>query len=138
MFFIIWRGWGFLVIPLAIAAAVAGMGVALILERTGLPVDLRYRICAAISGAVGAALIWFVARAFEGGPTRRLVDPDSGQQYVIRRSAGSLFFIPTRYWAFIVLALGLLASALGYTPARATADMSPDADASASASDAGL
>ncbi len=137
MFFIIWRGWGFLVIPLAIAAGIAGIGAGLILERAGLAADLRYRICAAVSGAAGAALIWFVARALEGGPTRRLVDSDSGRQYVIRRSAGSLFFIPTRYWAFIVLALGLLGSALGSAAPRTTADMSQD-DVSASASGAGL
>ena len=47
------------------------------------------------------------------GRPRRVFDPDTGRDVFVTRNAGSLFFIPTRYWAFIALGLAVLFWAAG-------------------------
>jgi len=109
---IIWKGWGILVVLIVFVAFVVSMLLDNALEPLGLQGRLAEGISLAVSAVLAAVAIWFVAMALASGPTRRLVDPASGEQFVIRRDAGSLFFIPTRFWAFIVLGLGLLLGAM--------------------------
>ncbi|WP_443750216.1 hypothetical protein [Asticcacaulis solisilvae] len=109
---IIWRGWGFLVVPLVFAAVIAGSLLAFGLQALGVP---KYLVVVAWTGSISilaGLFIWFTAKALSRGPKRRLVDEDTGQRYVVTRSAGSLFFIPMRFWAFIVGVPGLVVTAL--------------------------
>ena len=106
--FLIWRGWGIVVVPIVFIALILAVISGEALAPLGLPGNWSQAIPMGIASILAAALIWFLARSIGGRPSKRLVDPASGQQYIIRRDAGSLFFIPTRFWAFIILALGLL------------------------------
>ena len=121
---IIWRGWGFLVIPIAFACFVVGAMMGASLQGMGLAANWAQALGYLIATAVAAGGIWIIARMITNSrPPRRLVDQQTGQEVVIRADAGSLFFIPTRFWAFIVLALGLLMTvslAAGHDPLAET------------------
>jgi len=116
MWFIIWRGWGILVVPLAFFGLVGGVLISIGLESARVPKDVSMALGAAAASVLAGIFIWFTAKALSGGPQRRLVDADSGQQYVLKRDAGSLFFIPMRFWAFFVGVAGLLMSLLLILP----------------------
>ena len=112
MWILIWRGWGILVIPIVAVGFAVAMAITIALQSSGLPEHWQDAIGVAV-GSVGAGLsIWYIAKAISGKVVRRLVDPNTGKDVLFRRSAGSLFFIPTRYWAFIVIVPGLALSAL--------------------------
>lgn len=105
---IIWRGWGILVVPLTAVSLLAGIGVDLAFRHFGLAEHIAIGL-GMIAAAVTAGLsIWFSAKALSRGPQRRLVDEETGQRFVVKRSAGSLFFIPMRFWAFILAVPGLM------------------------------
>ena len=124
MFFLIWRGWGIVVIPIAAVAFVLAVLLASFMKSLGVSDYLANPMAFTAASAGGAAAIWFLARALTGRNKRTLVDPATGQQYVFASNAGSLFFIPTRYWAFIVLAVGILFGLMmGLSPR--TADTAP-------------
>ncbi len=122
---IIWRGWGFLVLPIMFACALVAEMMGNALTGTGLASNWAHALGYVIATAVGSAGIWIIAKLIVGNkPPRRLVDQATGQEVVIRADAGSLFFIPTRFWAFIVLGLGLLlalSQATGYDLSTKTA-----------------
>jgi len=62
----------------------------------------------AIVSVIGAFGLWLIANRIEtSDPERVFIDKATGREVRIRRSAGSLFFIPTKYWAFIGGALGI-------------------------------
>ncbi len=112
MWIIIWRGWGILVVPLVFAAVVAGSLLAFGLKALGIPENI---VAAAWVGAISALaglFIWFTAKALSRGPQRRLVDEATGQRFVVKRDASSLFFIPMRFWAYIIGVPGVLVSLL--------------------------
>ncbi len=112
MWFIIWRGWGILVLPLSAVSAVPGILVILGLKALGVSTDLAMGPGMLVASVCCGLAIWFTAKALSSGPQRRLVDADSGRQYVLKRDAGSLFFIPMRFWAFIFGVPGVLFSLL--------------------------
>src|SRR5258708_4194716 len=68
--------------------------------------SINAMLAATIGILVGASL-FFMARQIEGKKARVLVEEGTGRRVVFRRSAGSLFFVPTRYWAFISTGLWL-------------------------------
>ena len=107
MFFIIWRGWGIIVPGLIFAAFV----LEVMLEGVvGRQIFHTYRgLDAAVVGVTAGLAIWFIARAIENRPGRIFIDKASGREIKVGANAGSLFFIPTRYWAFITAGLGLAA-----------------------------
>ncbi len=121
---IIWRGWGFVVLPIVIACVIVGGMMGTGIASLGLAATWANALGTLIATAVGAGGIWIIAQMItRGRPPRRLVDQQTGQEIVIRPDAGSLFFIPTRFWAFIVLALGLLMTvslAMGHDPLAET------------------
>ena len=108
MFLLIWRGLGilvpvFVVIAFFLSAAISGL-----LEGTGLPASLRTAISLALMGLLAGSALFVVAAKVESKPARILVDPATNQQIKFRSSAGSFFFVPTRYWAWIVGLVGLI------------------------------
>lgn len=123
MFLIIWRGWGILVLPIAAVAFIAAMALADFMMSLQVSRYVAEPIAFTTAFAAAGAGIWFLAKALTGRNKRTLVDPATGQQFVYGSSAGSLFFIPTRFWAFIVLALGILVGvSTGLDKASANSD----------------
>lgn len=121
---IVWRGWGILVLPIAFACFIVGTIIGAGLHGLGLALNWAQALGSLIGTAVGAGGIWIIAQMITNSrPPRRFTDQQTGQEIVVRANAGSLFFIPTRFWAFIVLALGLLMTvslALGHDPLAET------------------
>ncbi|HUA07680.1 MAG TPA: hypothetical protein VMA98_00275 [Candidatus Acidoferrales bacterium] len=101
MFFIIWRGWGFLavLIPLVLVfvCAVIGAMISPIASAVGV----------AVGGAIGAYLVWTLGVKWNSAPGRVLVDPSDGSQVVLRRTH-SLFWIPMQWWGPVMGVLALL------------------------------
>jgi hypothetical protein len=103
---IIWSGWG---AAIAIAGiVVAGVVTAIFRLVSAGPVATALGVL--IGGVLGGIVIWQITRRLEAGPGRTLLDETTGQRVVLRKSAGSLFFIAARYWAFIVPAICLVAA----------------------------
>ena len=138
MFFLIWRGWGILLLPILFVWFMGGAVLGGIFDSSGLSPHVSLRLAYAITTLAAAAGIWFLAKALTGKAARRLVDPNTGQEFVIRKDAGSLFFINMKYWTFIVLALGLVMCIIGdTTPGGALSKLdAASGDAASPAADA--
>jgi len=109
--FIVWKGWGILVIPmLAVAFMLAGW-LSPLVAQLGIDAIWAHRLTILLMFTASGVGIWFMAKGLMG-PVRRMIDKDTGREFVIQSGAGSLFFIPTRYWAFIAVAIGLVLCAL--------------------------
>jgi hypothetical protein len=98
---IIWKGYGFLVLVIAV---VLGAAVSMLFKQFGLSEDLG----AGIGALIAAVAIWFTgAKLNSPAKNRTVVDKRTGQEIVLQ-PGHSLFFIKVQYWAFIVGAIGLL------------------------------
>jgi len=111
MFLIIWRGWGVLVPVFIVLGFVVGWGFSSVIPGPHTPYTLPVSFL--VTGVVAATGIWFTARAIEARPGRVLVDKATGREFKVGANAGSLFFIPTRYWTFIVAGLALILAVTG-------------------------
>jgi hypothetical protein len=100
---IIWRGYGFLVLVAGILAVLAG---SILIGVTKLHQPLIGVVYTATMGLAGLAL-WLFAHRIESAPGRVFIDKATGREIKVGRSAGSFFFIPTRYWAFLLPALAV-------------------------------
>jgi hypothetical protein len=98
---IVWRGYGILIILIAGAAFMVG---ALLIQLTGLKPPFAGAILTAMGGLAGVGIFLFAQR-IESRPGRILVDKATGREVELKHDAGSLFFVPTRYWAYIVPAM---------------------------------
>lgn len=108
---IIWSGWGILVVMFAAIGFFLGVGIgAAIPAEENIQMAAGFLIAGLLSG--GATMVF--ARSRENKPGRTFIDEQTGQRIEVRPSAGSLFFIPTRYWAFILPGIGLLGAWAGY------------------------
>lgn len=95
---IIWSGWGIL-IPL-IVAVVAGFSTIAGGDdhaASGLSIGLI------LSGVI----VLFVGKRLNDRPGRTLVDPETGEQVVLRSATSSLFFIPMQWWGPVIVAIGV-------------------------------
>ena len=101
---IIWRGYGILVLAAGAAALFLG---AVLVGVTKLQPPLVGVAYVALMGLAGVAL-WLFAQRIESEPARVLIDKATGREVRVGRSAGSFFFVPTRYWAFILPALAVV------------------------------
>ncbi len=112
---IIWSGWGILVPLFAfLAFVVTAVGSTPAEQQFGLAHNVAVAASFGGSGVLAGLALFFIARAIEAKKARVLVDPATNQQFRFRKTAGSFFFIPTRYWAFItpLLGLGMAAAAM--------------------------
>lgn len=132
---IIWSGWGFLVAIFFLVGCLIGLPVAGLVSTDP---DVNIAVTILVGGLVAGLSSFLFARKVEGGEGRAFIDEATGQRVVVRRTAGSLFFIPTRYWAYVapVLAIGLavvmMMPTATDTAAAAAVETAP-ADASAPA-----
>ena len=106
--FVTWRGFGLAVAPIAAAAVVGAIATTVKLKSSGLEPVLAVRVAWLGAMLVGAILIWAFAMHMAGKPRKR-VNPKTGHEYLSRDHAfaGHFCFIPTRYWALILLTLGI-------------------------------
>jgi NADH:ubiquinone oxidoreductase subunit 6 (subunit J) len=99
---IVWRGYGFLVVLLAVAGMVLGqLGVEALPEG--------YRPGGAFVGLVlAAALVYGLHRLIEAKqPARVLIDKNTGQE-VVFKPKHDLFFIPLKYWSLVLVVLAVV------------------------------
>ncbi|CAN7206941.1 hypothetical protein [Brevundimonas sp. LjRoot202] len=132
---IIWSGWGFLVAIFFLVGCLIGLPVAGLVSTDP---DVNIAVTILVGGLVAGLSSFLFARKVEGGEGRAFIDEATGQRVVVRRTAGSLFFIPTRYWAYvapvlaIALAVVMMMPTATDTAAAAAVETAP-ADASAPA-----
>jgi hypothetical protein len=127
---IIWSGWGILVLVFAVVGLLIGIPLSSAITADpdmGMAISI---ICAGLTMGLGSFLF---ARQMEKGTGRVFIDEQTGQRVVMGRSAGSLFFVPVRYWAYagpvlaIVFAALLMMNPSGSEAAPTVADAAPAA-----------
>jgi hypothetical protein len=69
-------------------------------------------ICAGLVAGLGSFLF---ARQIDNGEGRAIKDQDTQQRIVVRKHDRSLFFVPTRYWAYVAPVLGIALAVLMMT-----------------------
>ena len=98
---IIWKGYGFLVLVIAIAI---GAIVSLLFANIGSTEDIRAGVGALISGGV----IWVVGSRLNASSKKRVfIDKQTGREVLVKPDH-SLFFLKMQYWAFIVAGIGVI------------------------------
>jgi hypothetical protein len=102
---VIWRGWGFIVLLFGFAAAALA---AIIIERGSVESAVAVGSIDIASAALGAFGVWLFAHRIDSRPHRILIDKKTGREIRVGPSAGSLFFIKTRHWPYIMLAIGVI------------------------------
>lgn len=110
---IIWSGWGFLVVFFFLIGCLIGLPVGALFP--GDP-DASAAATVITAGLVAGLASFLFARKIEGGEGRAFIDEATGQRIVVKRSAGSLFFIPTRWWAYVAPVLAILFGVLLMAP----------------------
>lgn len=122
---IVWSGWGFLVAIFAVIGFFIGIPVSGLISQDS---NIASAIAIILAGLVAGLGSFLLARQIEKGEGRAYIDEATQQRIVVRPSAGSLFFVPTRYWAYIAPVAGIaLGAFMMMSPA------SPDAPSSAAA-----
>lgn len=101
---IVWSGWGFLVAVFFVLGFAIGVPVGSLVSadpNTGMAVSV------VVGGLLAGLASFLLARQIEKGEGRVFIDEATQQRIVVRKHAGSLFFIPTRYWAYVAPVLGI-------------------------------
>lgn len=107
---LVWSGRG-IVVPLFNFIAFMGYAFSLTPIHGHLSPLARVAVFAtdaAIFGGACAGAIYLVTVRTERTPPRNFVEEASGRRVQFRRSAGSFFFIPTRYWPAFTLGVWAL------------------------------
>jgi hypothetical protein len=110
MFFVIWRGWGIVVIGIAILALVAGTIFATMFNITGRASG--YPIGFAL--ILGGVATWYLGKRMNRNAVRELIDPATGEHVSVRNSH-DFFFVPVQLWGPVMGALGAALIALELT-----------------------
>lgn len=109
---IIWKGFGILVPLIAIFGMVGGTVLASVFGFAEMGLGLGLGLA-----AIGN---WFIWKAINSQPGKVLVDPQTGQQ-VILKPTHSLFFIPARFWTW-PMALFAVMMMLGASGAKESSE----------------
>ena len=95
--FLVWSGWGILVLPIVFGTAVAvGALLQWALAAASRP-DLAFLAFSA-GLFTAAAVNWQIGRRLNSRPGRELLDPKTQQRVVLRR-VHRLFWIKMEYWS---------------------------------------
>lgn len=104
---IIWRGYGFLVVLLAICGNIFARIGAEQLWGKPLPIDKR-QAAELVGMLLAAALIYLLHIAIQwSSKSRVVIDKETGQEITLL-AKHDLFFIPVKYWALILASLGVI------------------------------
>ncbi|NBW06767.1 MAG: hypothetical protein EBR82_01940 [Caulobacteraceae bacterium] len=102
---IVWSGWGALVAVFVVVGFFIGVPIGgLITPDENIGIGVAFITSGLLTG-LGSFLL---ARKIESGESRAFIDEKTQERIVVRKSAGSLFFVPTRYWAYVAPVLGIL------------------------------
>ena len=127
---IVWSGWGFLVAVFFVLGFAIGVPV-------GSLVSTEPNTAMAASVVIGGLLAglgsFLLARQIEKGEGRVFIDEATQQRIVVRKHAGSLFFIPTRYWAYVAPVIGIAFAVLVMTTPPVEPGADPDSAPAAAA-----
>ena len=104
---IVWSGWGICVILFAVIGVLLGVFVGeTLMSMAGLTYGPAQTIGLAVGGVTASVSTSLFSDWRErSGEIRMFVDESTGRAFEVRESAGSLFFIPTRYWPWVLLAV---------------------------------
>jgi len=108
MFFVIWHGWGLVVLPVFTLPLLAVQLVVNGVFGSGYYSTHHWTIC--VASLLSSAALWITGRQLEkyrDRTNRVLVDEKTGERIVLK-SRDALFFIPVKYWAFVEAATGLV------------------------------
>jgi len=107
--FIIWKGWGILVIPIvAVCFVVIGGIVAAIGGALGMNSESAGFLIMALSSGASGYISYIVGKRLNARPGRVLVDKETGREITLKNSH-TLFFIKMEYYGFIFAGIGALA-----------------------------
>lgn len=106
---IIWSGWGFLVAVFFVIGFAVGIPVGTMVSSDP---DTAMGVSFVIGGLLAGLGSFLFARQIEKGEGRAFIDEATQQRIVVRKHAGSLFFIPTRIWAYVAPVLGIVLAVL--------------------------
>ncbi|HEX8901804.1 hypothetical protein [Vitreimonas sp.] len=106
---LIWTGWGIGVVIIAfIGLMIAFAAGDALMTQFAMPYGPANSAGIIIGGVLAAIGMVLLTRWREQGESRTFIDERTGERIEVRPNAGSLFFIPTRYWSWIMLALTAL------------------------------
>ncbi len=104
-----WSGWGIAVAALAFAALVGSVLVGdALMASAGLAYGPAMSAGSLICGVAASLAVTLIAKWRESRPARTLIDEATGERFEFGANAGDLFFIPVRFWSWILLALTAL------------------------------
>ena len=101
---IVWSGWGFLVAVFFVVGFAIGIPVGSLVSADP---NTAMAVGVVVGGLLAGLGSFLLARQIEKGEGRVLIDEATQQRIVVRKHAGSLFFIPTRYWAYVAPVVGI-------------------------------
>lgn len=103
---IIWRGKGGLVV----LSAFLGIYITTLIFGL-LPIDTSYRAGYILQGIVGVALSalinYLFTKKFVSEKLKSFIDEETGERILVK-DGSSLFFIPNKYWTWIILVIGIM------------------------------
>lgn len=102
---IIWSGFGFVVAVFALAASL--FCNAIVDAGLGAGYYSAHYWTIGLSMLLAATLCALYGRKLRNGGSRELVDAQTGERVVLRRSH-TMFFIPVHVWAYVLGAVGLM------------------------------
>ncbi|MFT3802661.1 MAG: hypothetical protein QM766_15760 [Burkholderiaceae bacterium] len=104
---IFWRGYGILVAVIAFLGLFGARWIAESMWGTPLPVDRR-KLCELVGMLVAALVVYGLHRAIvRANPPRTFVDKKTGEE-VVWVPKHDLFFVPIKYWPYVLAALGVM------------------------------
>ena len=105
---IVWRGYGILVVVMAIIGILLGDFLAA--SMWGTPVTPEHKSAGMLIGLlVAAALVFGLHVALErSSAPRTYIDKATGRE-VRMKAKHDLFYIPVKYWSIVLVAIGLFA-----------------------------
>lgn len=109
---IVWSRFGILVPLFVIASFVGSTSVVALFHLEPKAAGAAAMVLATLLSALA---VYFTAHALESKSPRVLIDAVTNQRIVVRPSAGHFFFVPMRFWPYVIAGLGLLMVLLQWT-----------------------
>ena len=106
----IWTGWGVVVAAIFVAAIAVGAILAAQFNAEGAAQDVLVGL-AMIAGGVAT---WFVGKRMNRNAERKLVDPNTGEEVIVR-SHHTFFFVKVEWWGPVMVGAGIVWLVLGIT-----------------------
>lgn len=103
---IIWKGWGILVIPIALLGILLSSLVSSLFVSGDVLKSSAGNIIIGIGFLLSAIGIWFIGKWFHSRSQRIMIDRETGKEYNMGRTH-SLFFIRMEYWSIVAVILGI-------------------------------